>query len=70
MTLPVFPKYIFVTHIDPGTEDEYYSVNTVSAEEALSNLVGGSCERGRVASYQLGEVQEGKVEAVFSAKVG
>jgi hypothetical protein len=70
ITTPVFPKRIFVAHENPGTEDEFYSVSVASAEQALTNLVGLSGERCRVATYELGEVQEGKVEAVFYAKVG
>ena len=60
-----FPKQIFVTIENSGTEDEYYNVNTNSDLDALSTT-----DKTRVATYDLKEVKEGKLEPVFSTIIG
>jgi hypothetical protein len=60
-----FPKFIHVTHQNIGTEDEYYEVAKGDAESALD-----STNKTQVATYELKEVKEGRLEPVFSATIG
>ncbi len=61
-----FPKQIHVTVEHEDTDMEYLAVsNSATAEGAIT-----STEKVRVATYELKEVKEGKLEPVFSALVG
>lgn len=61
-----FPKTIFVTHEDEGTDNAFFSISdSTTAEGALKTT-----ERTAVATYELKEVREGKLEPVFSTIVG
>jgi len=61
-----FPKLIHVTREDEGTENEFLSVSDgPNAEDALKEK-----SKTRVATYELKEVKEGKLEPVFSAIIG
>lgn len=65
-TLKKFPKFIHVTREDEGTENEWLMVSSgVTAEEALTKTT-----KTRVATYELVEVKEGKLEPVFSTIIG
>jgi len=61
-----FPKFIHVTRENDGTDDAYFQVSDgANPEEALT-----SADKTHVATYELKEVKEGKLEPVFSAIVG
>ncbi len=68
-----FPKRIFVAVRDDETDEPYLSVadNTTTAEQALSYFAEAEpSKKIRIATYQLVEVKEGKLEPVFSVIVG
>jgi hypothetical protein len=60
-----FPKFIQVTRENDNTEDAYWRVTTGQPEDALTTT-----DKTRVATYELKEVKEGKLEPVFSTIVG
>ena len=66
-----FPKVIYVTKQEEGTQDEYLSIasDASTAEETLK--FSGNTQTGtEVATYELREVKVGKLEPVFFATVG
>jgi len=61
-----FPKFIHVTREDEGTENEWLMVAPgATAEEAITEKT-----TTRVATYELKEIKEGKLEPVFSTIIG
>lgn len=61
-----FPKFVHITREDEGTENEWLMVASgTTAEDAITER-----EKQQVATYQLVEVKEGKLEPVFSVVVG
>jgi len=60
-----FDKFIHVTQEVDG-DDVWYSVTRGKAEDALTE----SSKKTTVATYELKEVKEGKLEPVFSTIVG
>lgn len=61
-----FKKFIHVTIENEGTEDVYMQVcSGEKAEDALTETT-----KTRVATYQLVEVKEGKLEPMFLTVVG
>lgn len=61
-----FPKFIHVTREEEGTENEWLMVASgTTAEEAITEKTNT-----RVATYELKEVKEGRLEPVFNTVVG
>lgn len=60
-----FPKTVHITRESDGTADAWWNVTTGTDEDALT-----STDRTKVATYELKEVKEGKLEPVFSVIIG
>lgn len=61
-----FPKFVHITREDEGTENEWLMVASgETAEEALTERT-----TTRVATYELKEIKEGKLQPVFDVIIG